>query len=78
MAEDILKYQAGREAAIRGRKLRVLDLFSGIGGFSLGLEAAGMETVAFCEFDETRPKNRIFPGNLHRPDILARVFIQTA
>ena len=29
--------------------MRVLDLFSGIGGFSLGLEAAGMETAAFCE-----------------------------
>jgi DNA (cytosine-5)-methyltransferase 1 len=32
--------------------LRVLDLFSGIGGFSLGLERAGMETVAFCEYDK--------------------------
>lgn len=31
--------------------MRVLDLFSGIGGFSLGLERAGMETVAFCERD---------------------------
>lgn len=31
--------------------LKVLDLFSGIGGFSLGLEKAGMETVAFCEID---------------------------
>jgi DNA (cytosine-5)-methyltransferase 1 len=31
--------------------LRVLDLFSGIGGFSLGLERAGMHTVAFCEID---------------------------
>ena len=31
--------------------MRVLDLFSGIGGFSLGLERAGMTTVAFCEFD---------------------------
>lgn len=31
--------------------LTVLDLFSGIGGFSLGLERAGMETVAFCEID---------------------------
>ncbi len=31
---------------------KVLDLFSGIGGFSLGLERAGMETVAFCEFDK--------------------------
>lgn len=32
--------------------MRVLDLFSGIGGFSLGLERAGMETVAFCEIDK--------------------------
>ena len=32
--------------------MKVLDLFSGIGGFSLGLEWAGMETVAFCEYDE--------------------------
>jgi len=31
--------------------LRVLDLFSGIGGFSLGLERAGMRTVGFCEID---------------------------
>ncbi len=31
--------------------MRVLDLFSGIGGFSLGLERAGMTTVAFCEVD---------------------------
>lgn len=29
----------------------VLDLFSGIGGFSLGLERAGMRTIAFCEID---------------------------
>ncbi len=32
--------------------MNVLDLFSGIGGFSLGLERAGMKTVAFCEIDE--------------------------
>lgn len=31
--------------------LRVLDLFSGIGGFSLGLKRAGMMTVAFCEIE---------------------------
>ena len=34
-------------------KLRHLDLFSGIGGFSLGLESAGLvDTVAFCDFDK--------------------------
>ena len=34
------------------KKLRVLDLFSGIGGFSLGLErTGGFETVAFCEIN---------------------------
>jgi DNA-cytosine methyltransferase len=31
-----------------------LDLFSGIGGFSLGFESAGFTTVAFCEFNETK------------------------
>ena len=31
------------------RKATVLDLFSGIGGISLGLHWAGMQTVAFCE-----------------------------
>lgn len=31
---------------------RLLDLFSGIGGFSLGLErSGGFKTVAFCEID---------------------------
>lgn len=34
------------------KKLRILDLFSGIGGFSLGLErTGGFETVAFCEIE---------------------------
>lgn len=33
-------------------KHKVLDLFSGIGGFSLGLErTGGFETVAFCEIE---------------------------
>ena len=31
--------------------VQVLDLFSGIGGFSLGLKRAGMETIGFCEID---------------------------
>jgi len=34
-------------------RLRHLDLFSGIGGFSLGLEATGsFETVAFCDIEK--------------------------
>lgn len=37
-------------------KLKVLDLFSGIGGFSLGLERAGMETLALCEIDKDAQK----------------------
>jgi DNA (cytosine-5)-methyltransferase 1 len=46
--------------------LRVLDLFSGIGGFSLGLErAGGFKTVAFCEIS---PKCR-FLLNYHWPNV---------
>ena len=35
------------------QKLKILDLFSGLGGFSLGLERTGRyKTVAFCEIDK--------------------------
>jgi DNA (cytosine-5)-methyltransferase 1 len=47
-------------------RLRVLDLFSGIGGFSLGLErTGGFETAAFCEYEK-------FPRSIlqkHWPDV---------
>ena len=46
--------------------MNVLDLFSGIGGFSLGLERAGMRTVAFCEID---PRGRAVLKQ-HWPDVV--------
>jgi len=37
-----------------GNKLKVLDLFAGIGGFTLGLEKTRLyETVAFCEWNKS-------------------------
>ena len=32
--------------------MKLLDLFSGLGGFSYGLERIGFKTVAFCEMDK--------------------------
>ncbi len=32
--------------------MKVLSLFSGIGGFDLGFERAGMEVVGMCEIDK--------------------------
>lgn len=32
--------------------MKFIDLFSGIGGFRIGMESAGHECVAFCEIDK--------------------------
>ena len=45
--------------------MKVLSLFSGVGGFDLGLERAGMETVALCEWD----KKAAHVLRRHWPDI---------
>jgi DNA (cytosine-5)-methyltransferase 1 len=44
--------------------MRVLDLFSGIGGFSLAAHWAGMQTAAFCEIEPFCQKvlKKNFPG----------------
>jgi site-specific DNA-cytosine methylase len=44
--------------------VRVLDLFAGIGGFTIGLERAGFETAAFCEIDPYAQKvlRKNWPG----------------
>lgn len=52
--------------------LKILDLFSGIGGFSLGLErTGGFKTVAFCEIDPFCRKvlAKHWPGVPIIPDI---------
>lgn len=46
--------------------MNVLDLCSGIGGFSLGLEWAGMQTIAFCE-KEPYPLSKLKKNWPHIP-----------
>jgi len=53
-------------------KLKILDLFSGIGGFSLGLEnTGGFVTVAFCENEEKARKvlRKNWPETLIHNDV---------
>jgi len=52
--------------------MKVIDLFSGIGGFSLGLEATGaFQTVAFCEQDKfcQAVLRKHWPGIPIHPDV---------
>ena len=51
--------------------MKVLSLFSGIGGFDLGFERAGMEVVGMCEIDKHAQKilQRHFPGATLHTDV---------
>jgi DNA (cytosine-5)-methyltransferase 1 len=49
----------------RDTNMKVLSLFSGVGGFDMGLENAGMETVFQCEWD--KHANSIL--HRHWPDV---------
>ena len=39
------------------KEMRFIDLFSGIGGFRLGMESVGHECIGFCEIDKFARKS---------------------
>ena len=53
-------------------RMRSLDLFSGIGSFSLALDALGCSTVGYCDADEGSRavlRARMAEGRLHQAPI---------
>jgi DNA (cytosine-5)-methyltransferase 1 len=61
----------GKTAATVGRKLQFIDLFSGCGGFTLGMERAGLRAVAALDFNAQAVTT--FKANLpHVPHVLER------
>ena len=42
----------GSRVFLESNRMKFLDLFAGIGGFRLGMEAAGHECIGFCEIDK--------------------------
>ena len=63
MSDDIRKKIARIR---RGAKPRVLDLFSGCGGLSLGFEAAGFQISAAVEFEPNAARSHAI--NFHEDD----------
>ena len=39
------------------QEMKFIDLFSGIGGFRLGMESVGHECIGFCEIDKFARKS---------------------
>jgi DNA (cytosine-5)-methyltransferase 1 len=60
----------------RGGAMKVLSLFSGIGGFDLGFERAGMEVVGMCEIDRHAQAvlQRHFPNATLHTDVRSVVY----
>jgi DNA (cytosine-5)-methyltransferase 1 len=60
----------------RGDAMKVLSLFSGIGGFDLGFERAGMEVVGMCEIDRHAQAvlQRHFPNATLHTDVRSVVY----
>jgi len=56
----------------QGRRPRVLDLFAGCGGMSLGFQAAGFQPVAAIEFDALAAETHAVNFFGHLPDRLRR------
>lgn len=52
VALDTLHKERIQDLSLSGGRPKVLDLFAGAGGFSLGFKAAGFEVVGACELDE--------------------------
>lgn len=59
--------------------MKAIDLFSGIGGFALGFERAGIETALFCEIDQDAQKvlRKNFPSVPIFPDIKKIAFSES-
>ena len=42
----------GSRSERSNQEMKFIDLFSGIGGFRLGMESVGHECIGFCEIDK--------------------------